>query len=134
MTSIFSKIIAREIPGEILYEDSLTIAFLDIAPKTEGHTLVVPKIEVPNFDQLPVESATALITTIHKVVKGVVSAMETPQYNLVLNNGPAAGQVVFHVHFHIIPRYVGDPRGRLGQYAPGRMAKVAQLIRDSLAQ
>ena len=134
MATIFTRIIKRELPGEIVYEDERVVAFLDIAPKTEGHTLVVPRTEVAAFHELPPEDATALARALQIVARGVTRAMGTPHYNLALNNGPVAGQVVFHVHFHIIPRQENDPRGRVGAYPPGRMAQVAQAIRAALAE
>ncbi|MDH5751611.1 MAG: HIT family protein [Deltaproteobacteria bacterium] len=134
MDSVFSHIIERKLPAEIVYEDDMNIAFLDISPKTEGHTLVVPKRQVSSYQDLSPEEAASLARAMQMVIRGVVQGMETPHYNLTLNNGDVAGQVVFHVHFHIIPRYKNLPRGPLGKYPEGRMAEVARLIRNAMPQ
>jgi histidine triad (HIT) family protein len=107
MASIFSKIIRNEAPAERVFETEHELAFLDVFPKSPGHTLVVPKMEVPNFHDLPPERAASLAQTVQIVARGVTKAMGTPHYNLILNNGSVAGQVVFHVHVHVIPRYAG---------------------------
>ena len=107
MPSIFTRIIQRTAPAEIVYETDRAIAFLDVFPATPGHTLVVPKREVSSFEDLPAEDLAALMLSVQVVVRGVTRAMGTPHYNLRLNNGPAAGQVVFHIHFHVMPRYPG---------------------------
>lgn len=132
MASIFSKIIARDLPGNLVYETDSELAFLDINPSTVGHTLVVPKREVAAFHELPEAEAASLAAAVQVVAKGVIRAMDTPHYNLALNNGAPAGQVVFHVHFHVIPRYEGQPRVRHGAYGPGEAAQVAEKIREAL--
>lgn len=133
MATIFTQIINRSIPGEIVYEDDHAVAFLDINPKSEGHTLVVPKIEVASFDDLPPEVLGSLIQAAQKVARGVTRGMGTPHYNLILNNGAPAGQVVFHVHFHIIPRFEGVARTphplRLSRE---RMAEIGAAIRRAM--
>lgn len=135
MPTIFSRIIAREAPGHIVYEDDHTVAMLDIHPKAEGHTLVVPRREVAAFHDLPDEDAAALVRALQTVAKAVTRAMGTPHYNLVLNNGAQAGQVVFHVHFHVIPRYEGVPRSRLPIQLPAaRMEQIAAHIRAAVAE
>jgi histidine triad (HIT) family protein len=107
MASIFSKIIQRQAPAEIVYETDQVVAFLDVFPAVDGHTLVVPKREVSSFEDLPADDLRALMLGVQQVVRGVTKAMGTPHYNLRLNNGPAAGQVVFHIHFHVMPRWPG---------------------------
>jgi histidine triad (HIT) family protein len=135
MASIFTKIIRNELPADRVFETESELAFLDINPKSEGHTLVVPKLEVPNFEALPLPNLQSLAATLQLVTRGVIRATGTPHYNLSLNNGGPAGQVVFHVHFHIIPRYEGG-RGPLAQrpYREGRMADVAERIREAIKE
>ena len=112
MASIFTQIIRGEIPAERVHETENELAFLDINPKSAGHTLIVPKTEVATFHELPPVEAQSLMLTLQTVARGIAQAMDTPHYNVTLNNGTAAGQIVFHVHFHIIPRYDdGNPRG-----------------------
>lgn len=133
MASTFSKIIQREIPAEIVHEDEHTIAFLDINPKAEGHTLVVPKMEVATFDALPAEALNPLMNAVQVVARGIMAALDTPHYNLDLNNGAPAGQVVFHMHFHIIPRHAGVPIARPPLSLSGeRMKEIAAKIREAI--
>ncbi len=103
--TIFSKIIAGEIPCHRVYEDERVLAFLDIGPQSEGHTLVIPKEPAETIDGLSAESAAALGRALVKVCAGVQKATGCAGYNLLQNNGSAAGQEVMHVHFHVIPRY-----------------------------
>lgn len=128
MASIFSRIIRGEIPAERVYETENELAFLDIHPKSAGHTLIVPRSEVAAFHDLPDGAARSLITTVQVVARGICRAMGTEHYNLVVNNGAAAGQVVYHVHFHIIPRYQGasPPRGDL----PAIGEKIRQALQE----
>jgi len=102
--SIFSKIIDREIPASIVYEDSNVIAFLDINPLSDGHTLVVPKIPVARLDQLPADAAAAIGRVLPKLCRAIIQAVGYTDYNVLQNNGPRAHQAVPHVHFHIIPK------------------------------
>ena len=133
MASIFTRIINRELPGEIVYEDDHALAFLDINPKSEGHTLVVPKYEVANFDALPPDVLATLMLAVQKVARAVTRAMNTPHYNLSLNNGGPAGQVVFHVHFHIIPRHEGVRTARPPlSLSHERMSEIGQAIRAEI--
>ena len=135
MSSIFSKIIRGEIPAEKVYETESELAFLDINPKAEGHTLVVPKLEVAAFDALPQADMHSLIDTVQLVARGIMRAMDTPHYNLMLNNGAPAGQVIFHVHFHIIPRFAGAGRGWASGSTPeGKLAEVGAKIRGSIME
>jgi len=133
MPSIFTRIIQRESPAEIVYETDRVIAFLDIFPAADGHTLVVPKREVSDFHDLPGDDATALVLALQRVVRGVTRGMGTPHYNLRLNNGAVAGQVVFHVHFHVMPRWPGvlHQKARLD---PAKGAANAARIRAALKE
>ena len=135
MASTFTRIIRRELPGEIVYEDEHAVALLDIHPKAEGHTLVVPRLELASFDDLPAEALAHLIAVVQKVARGVARAMGTPHYNLSLNNGAPAGQVIFHVHFHISPRREGVSLARPALH-PGneRLAQIGSAIRRALAE
>ncbi|HIP90081.1 MAG TPA: HIT family protein [Candidatus Nanopusillus sp.] len=104
---IFCKIVKGEIPAKILYEDEKTLAFLDISPRSKGHTLIIPKEHYETFEELPEEVAIDLIKTIKKVIKRLKS-LNPDGYNILNNNRSVAGQEVPHVHFHIIPRYKGE--------------------------
>jgi len=100
---VFCEIVAHRAPAHIVYEDESTVAFLDIFPFTRGHLLVVSKRHGARLTDLPFEDQMALIRTLDEMCRRVERL--APDYNLALNAGAAAGQVVFHVHFHIIPRY-----------------------------
>lgn len=105
---IFCQIVAGKSPAHIVYEDAEALAFLDIFPFTRGHLLVVPKRHVPRLTDLPVEEHGAYLGALAKVCRRVERL--SSDYNIALNQGAAAGQVVFHLHFHIIPRYgEGNP-------------------------
>ena len=132
---IFCKIIAGEIPSAKIYEDEQILAFLDIGPLSEGHCLVVPKDHYLRFEQLPVDLASALIRQIAPVAQAVVKAVNAEGYNILNNNGRCAGQLVEHVHFHIIPRNSGDgvfTQWPAGKYSPGRMDELADMIKKLL--
>ncbi len=101
---IFCKIAAKEIPAKIVYEDENTIAFLDVNPRSRGHTLVIPKKHYETFEKLPDEIAVNLIKSVKKVVE-ILNVLNPDGYNILNNNGKIAGQEVPHVHFHVIPRY-----------------------------
>lgn len=108
MPTIFSKIIAREIPAHIVYEDDLVIAFLDISQATKGHTLVVPKAEYSNIFDVPEDLLVHTIKCAHRVSKAIKIAFQPEGLNILSNNGEVAGQTVFHFHFHLIPRYTRE--------------------------
>ena len=101
--TIFSKIIAGEIPCHRVYEDDHVLAFLDIAPLAPGHTLVIPKEARATMGELSDDSAAALGRALPRICRAVCAATGTSQYNLVQNNGSDAMQSVPHVHVHIIP-------------------------------
>jgi len=102
--TIFSKIARGEIPCHKVYEDDLVLAFLDVNPLSVGHTLVIPKEPAETLDQMSDEAAAAIGRVLPRIARAVVAATGTTQYNVLQNNGPAAHQAVFHVHFHIIPK------------------------------
>lgn len=108
MKSIFTRIIEREIPAYIVYEDDLVIAFLDISQATKGHTLVVPKKAYENLYEMPDELASHVMIISIKLAKAIQKAFNPAGLNLLNNNGEIAGQSVFHFHMHLIPRYEND--------------------------
>jgi len=106
--TIFIKIVNGKIPCNKIYEDDKTLAFLDINPVSEGHTLVITKKEYKDFLDVPEEELESLMSTVHKIAKAVKQAENAEGINVTTNIGKAAGQDVFHVHFHIIPRFSED--------------------------
>jgi histidine triad (HIT) family protein len=105
--NIFAKIVRGEAPCFKVYEDAHTLAFMDIMPQAEGHTLVIPKEGAESIFDLSPDAAAALIKTTKKVAAAVKEVTKTPGVMLAQLNGTAAGQTVFHIHFHIIPRSGG---------------------------
>ena len=105
---IFCRIVAREVPATIVYEDDRVVAFLDIHPVNFGHLLVVPKDHHPTLMDLPEDCATAVARVVPRLSRAIRAATDAPGLHLVVNNGAAAGQTVDHVHWHLIPRFVGD--------------------------
>jgi histidine triad (HIT) family protein len=105
--NVFAKILRGEIPAVKVFEDAKTLAFMDVMPQTEGHVLVIPKKAAENIYDLSPGGAAALIATTQKVAKAVQKALSAPGIMLAQLNGASAGQSVFHVHFHIIPRHAG---------------------------
>jgi len=104
---LFCKIARKEIPANVVYEDSNTIAFLDISPASKGHTLVIPKKHCETLDKMDDKELNVLISTVKKVSKVISKICDG--YNVLQNNNRAAGQLVDHVHFHIIPQYKESP-------------------------
>lgn len=102
--TIFSRIIAGEIPCHRVYEDAHVLAFLDIGPLSDGHLLVIPKEAKAQIDQLSDESAAAIGRVLPRLARAVMQATGAIAYNILQNNGAAAHQAVMHVHFHIIPK------------------------------
>ncbi|MEK7615396.1 MAG: HIT domain-containing protein, partial [Patescibacteria group bacterium] len=105
MPSIFSKIIAREIPAHIVFEDDHTIAFLDINPVNPGHTLVVPKQESVNALETNPEDLDRAMRVVQTLAPVIVKAVSADGCTITTNVGEASGQTVFHTHIHIIPRF-----------------------------
>ena len=105
---IFCKIASKEIPALIVYEDEKTMAFLDISPCNKGHTLVIPKKHFVNLLDVDKEYLNAVMQTSQKVTKAVKEAVNADGLNVSINNFKEAGQAVFHLHVHIIPRFKND--------------------------
>lgn len=132
--TIFQKIINREIPADIVYEDDATLAFLDIHPNNPGNTLVIPKQFARNIFDVDEETLARVMYTVRKVAPAVKKAVQAGGVNIIINNEQAAGQVVFHFHVHIIPRHENDGFKFFPQttYGPGEAAKIAEEIRAAL--
>ena len=136
--TIFDKIIAGEIPCHRVYEDDRVLAFLDVAPLSRGHTLVIPKERAAQMDQLSDDSAGALGRVLPRVCRAVMRATGAMAYNLLQNNGADAHQAVMHLHMHIIPRYSdkaeGSPGSGLGiDWAAGTLEDGAALAAEITA-
>ena len=123
MATLFDKIIRGEIPSYRVYEDEHVYAFLDIGPQSHGHTLVVPKESKAQLDELSDDAAAAIGRVLPRLCRAVMKATGASAYNVLQNNGARAGQAVFHVHFHIIPRFDGD--GLSYKWDPGELKEDA---------
>jgi len=135
MSSIFAKIVAGEIPSAKVYEDEHTLAFMDINPASRGHTLVISKEEYPGLLEVPPDTLAAVAQTTQRVARAIATALQPDGFNIVQNNGSAAGQIVFHYHVHIVPRWAGDgvsPFSRGGNGDPEALQKLATLINEHL--
>jgi len=105
--NIFARILRDEIPSHRVYEDDVTLAFMDVMPQADGHTLVIPKVEAEGILDVPREALSALALTTQRVARAVKKAFEAPGILIAQLNGRAAGQSVFHIHFHVLPRSEG---------------------------
>ena len=128
---IFCKIANGEIPSTTLYEDEDFRVILDLGPATRGHALLLPKNHFANLFELDDETAQKAILVAKKMAGKMKDALGADGFNLVQNNGEAAGQTVFHFHMHLIPRYENDNAGILwepGETTPEDMAEVKRLV------
>ncbi len=105
---IFCKIIAGEIPSRTIYEDEDFKAILDVSPASKGHVIVLPKNHAANIFELSDEDASKILIVAKKVAEAQMKAFNCDGINILQNNGEAAGQTVFHLHVHVIPRYEDD--------------------------
>lgn len=120
---VFCKIVRKEIPSVKIYEDEVCYCFLDIQPINKGHALVIPKAHSESIYTLPESDLLHCAKVIQKVAKGLKDAVRCDGLNVGMNNGRAAGQVVFHAHFHVIPRFLSDGL----THWPGKKMDAGQL-------
>ena len=127
---IFCKIIKGEVPSEKIYEDEHTFAFLDIHPINRGHTLVIPKEHHENMYATPVETFSRLMESVHMLAPRVTQAVGSAGINIGINNERAAGQLVFHIHVHIIPRWSDDGHAQWhgNPYQDGEIGTIRDII------
>lgn len=130
---IFCKIISGEIPAVRVYEDDETLAFMDIKPNHKGHVLVIPKDHVENIYGLSSEMAARIMITVQKLSIAIKNAVDADGINISMNNESAAGQIIWHAHMHIIPRYNEDG-GYTGSYTyiGGEMEEIAKKIQEEV--
>ena len=131
--TIFSKIIRKEIPAEIVYEDEKTLAFLDINPVNRGHTLLITKTPYKNLYEIADNDLGDLMKVVKKVAISIKAGLGADGINIEMNNETAAGQIVMHAHIHIIPRFEGDGLkhwpGKI--YKEGEAKEIGEKIRNS---
>lgn len=133
--NIFAKILKGEIPCVKVYEDDVAVAFMDLFPQSEGHTLVIPKVAARNFLEFPGNHLGSYMQRVQKVARAVTGALSPDGVVITQFNGAPAGQTVFHLHFHIIPRTEGaklKSHASGGQADPADLEKIAAKIRAEL--
>jgi len=132
---IFCNIVRHQIPATIIFDDPLAIAFLDVNPLAPGHLLVIPKDHVEQLIDLPGNIAAGVGRLLPKLGRALVQVTGASGFNVLQNNGEVAGQVVPHVHFHLIPRSAGDGLGyrwHAGTYDDNRMDQLCNALQQAL--
>jgi histidine triad (HIT) family protein len=132
--NIFAKILRGELPCVKVYEDAKTLAFMDVMPEADGHVLVVPKEPAENVLDLSADGMAAMMATTQKIARAVDKALAPDGILLKQYNGAAAGQSVFHIHFHIVPRWDGVPMAPHGKVMvqAATLEPIAAKIRKAL--
>lgn len=134
---IFCKIVRGEIPCDKIYEDNDILAFLDVNPVNPGHALIIPKKHYSSLIEIPEKELGKVMKTVKKIIPGLLKSQNVCAFNLFQNNGKEAGQDVFHVHFHLIPRRDGDGHDiklKVEKISPEDMKKIAGRIRKELSK
>jgi histidine triad (HIT) family protein len=135
--NVFAKIIRGDLPAAKVYEDGHVLAFMDVFPQSRGHTLVVSKkSRARNLLDVESEVLSHVMLDVQRVAKAIHAALKPDGIVLTQFNGADAGQTVFHLHFHLIPRYAGEPlrpHGQGGMADPAELAEIAGLIGSEIA-
>jgi histidine triad (HIT) family protein len=134
---IFCKIVAAEVPAAVVYEDDSVLAFLDVNPLADGHLLVVPREHYVHLVDTPAHVLSEIASVLPKLGRALTQVAGAEGFNVLQNNGRVAGQVVEHIHFHLIPRKTGDGLGyrwNAGKYPAGREVQLAAAFQASLAR
>lgn len=134
-TNVFAKILRGELPAERVYEDDATVAIMDIMPRCDGHVLVIPKTPARNMLDATPDQLAACMTAVQAVGRGVMKAFDAPGLTVQQFNEEAGGQVVFHLHYHVLPRHAGVRlRPHTGDMEKPEVLKAnAEKIRAALA-
>lgn len=132
MNCIFCKIIAGEIPSQMVYENDRVCAFLTLNPYNEGHTLVVPKQHAENLVESSPEDFAAVMNAVQTLAPKIIQAVGAQGFNTIINSGAASGQEIFHTHTHIIPRFENDGFARWPhkEMTQEQMDATAEKIRN----
>ena len=133
---IFCRICGDELPSTRVYEDNDVIAFMDIGPVSKGHTLVIPRAHTESIIDTPDDTLAKVIAVVRKIVDAQIRGLNAKGVNVAQANGKAAGQVVPHIHYHVIPRHEGDcgiPNWQPGEYKDsGEMEEYAGKIKKAI--
>jgi histidine triad (HIT) family protein len=136
MNTIFKKIIDRELPADIVYEDDTVLAFLDVHPIRKGHTLIIPKHPYVDIYDIDPVLFGHMAQVAQQIARTLMRTMKSNGINIHMNNGEAAGQDVFHAHMHVIPRFTRDEAFEISRhetYENGEAARVAAELRRDLS-
>jgi len=133
--NIFAKILRGDIPAYKVFEDDDVLAFMDVMPQSDGHTLILPKTPSRNLLDADPDVLAKVIKVTQKIAKAAVTAFEADGVVVMQYNEATAGQTVFHLHFHVVPRYLGVPlRPHTGKMADGALlASHAEKLKAALA-
>lgn len=134
---IFCKIVKGTLPSNKVFEDEHTIAFLDIFPCAVGHTLVIPKKHYKNMEDVPVAELCEVIKTVQVVGKALMKTLGAPGFNIHQSNNKPAGQVVFHLHFHVIPRFENDGlvfKWQVSEKAKEKIQVTMKKVKEALSK
>lgn len=132
---IFCRVVSAEIPSAVVFEDGSVLAFLDTGPLADGHLLVVPREHAALLTDLSADAAARLGSVLPRLGRALLQVTGAAGFNVLLNNGSVAGQVVNHVHVHLIPRRESDGLGyrwNAGKYTAGRADQLAVDMQDAL--
>lgn len=133
--NVFAKILRGDLPCHKVYEDDFALAFMDLFPQSPGHCLVVPKTPARNLFDIDEGELAVLITRVKKVASAVRKALAPEGVLIAQFNGVAAGQTVFHIHFHVIPRWAAAPiagHGQAGRADDATLAEHAKAIASAM--
>jgi len=134
---VFCKIVAVEIPASVVFENESILTLLDIGPLSEGHLLVIPRKHYSKLSDLPPSESAQLGAVLPRMARALLEVTHAEGFNVLLNEGRTAGQLVPHVHFHIIPRSPRDNLGyrwHAGTYSSGRAEEVAAAYQEALSR
>jgi len=135
---LFCKIAAKQIPAKIIYEDEHVVAFLDIMPRTTGHTLVIPKVHAPNIlelpDRPPNDELAPLFVAVKRVAEILTKSLQPDGITIGINQGRASGQEVDHLHVHLMPRWHGDGGGAIQSVVNAKLKEpVDEVMKKIIA-
>lgn len=132
---IFCQIVSVHVPAAVVYESASILAFLDVAPLADGHLLIIPRDHFDTLAEMPPTEASQLANAIPLLGRSLLEVTKAEGFNVLINNGSAAGQVVRHAHVHMIPRRTGDQLGfrwNAGTYPEGRAEELATAYQGAL--
>lgn len=130
----FCKIINKEVPAEIIYEDENVIAILDIEPRAPGHTMILPKIHTENILDLPEEKIEGVFKDVRKVTELLNKSLKPDGFTIGINHGKVSGQTIEHLHIHIIPRWNNDGGGSIHDVVDNPPKESLEEIRNKIAK